>query len=210
MKMSFNITKNNITKPIATGLTGISLIFSGAFFTPVSAAQNLTCNGRMNNGWSYNAKFVDGRFTQITWNQSGQPPQVTPLTFQRTNAQGQPIYRGPFLGATTVTLVDLGKGNVRPGSQISVGVEEWGWSRGTCTAATGETTDWFTSLRQNLIGVSGDRSRERMRDNDFFFTQTVEQTNSRTVERWNRSRDNAIVDVVIGSNNVVTDVRRVR
>jgi hypothetical protein len=31
-----------------------------------------------------------------------------------------------------VTLIVLSKGDVRPGSQISVGVEEWGWSRGNC------------------------------------------------------------------------------
>lgn len=86
----------------------------------------------MNNGWSYTAEFLDGRFTQIRWERSGQPPQVSSLTFSSTNAAGQPIYRGAFQAATAVTLVDLASGNVQPGSQISVGVEEWGWSRGTC------------------------------------------------------------------------------
>jgi hypothetical protein len=36
------------------------------------------------------------------------------------------------MAATKVTLVDISRGDVRSGSQISVGVEEWGWSRGTC------------------------------------------------------------------------------
>jgi hypothetical protein len=201
-----------ITRTIAAGLTGISLMIAGTA-APVRSAQQLFCTGRMNNGWGYNAEFLDGRFTQIRWDRSGQPPQVSTLTFYRTNAQGQPIYRGSFQAATAVTLIDMGKGNVRPGSQVSVGVEEWGWSRGTCSASAGSnpgTGDWFTELRQDLIGTSGDRSREWMRQNNFFFTQTMEHTNTRVVERWNRSSDNAIVDVVIASNNVVTDVRRIR
>lgn len=209
MQMPFKMTKS-----IAAGLTGISLIAVGTVFAPAQATQQLSCTGRMNNGWNYDAKFLNGRFTQITWNRAGQPPQVSTLTFYRTNAQGEPIYRGAFQAATMVTLIDLGKGNVRPGSQVSVGVEEWGWSRGNCTAAVGGgtgTTDWFTSLRQDLMGVNGDRSREWMRSNDFFFVQTMEHTNTQVVERWNRNADNAIVDVVIATNNnVVTDVRRVR
>ncbi|WP_206602802.1 hypothetical protein [Leptolyngbya ohadii] len=210
MQMPFKVAKS-----IASGLTGMSLIAFGAVFVPAQATQQLSCTGRMNNGWTYDAKFLNGRFTQITWNRAGQPPQVSTLTFYGTNPEGQPIYRGAFQAATAVTLVDLGKGNVRPGSQVSVGVEEWGWSRGTCTASTGGggtgTTDWFTSLRQDLMGVNGDRSREWMRANGFFFIQTMEHTNTQVVERWNRSADNAIVDVVIATNsNVVTDVRRIR
>ncbi|MEG3439659.1 hypothetical protein V0288_21205 [Pannus brasiliensis CCIBt3594] len=96
------------------------------------ATQQLFCNGRMQNGWSYQAEFVDGRFTRIRWTRSGQPPQVSPLTFKRTNDKGQPIYRGGLFAAVTVTLVDLSKGEVAPGSQVSVNVEEWGWSRATC------------------------------------------------------------------------------
>lgn len=98
----------------------------------VHATQSFSCQGRMNNGWGYTAEFVNGRFTQIRWQRSGQPPQTTTLSFTNTNAQGQPIYTGSFQAATQVTLVDLSGGNVGSGSEISVGVEEWGWSRGRC------------------------------------------------------------------------------
>jgi hypothetical protein len=104
--------------------------------TPQSnAIQTFSCTGRKTNGWEYDAKFLDGRFTQITWTRSGQPTYVSPLTFDRNNDQGQPIYRGSFQAATAISLVDLGKGNVRPGSEVSVGTEEWGWARGTCAIA---------------------------------------------------------------------------
>lgn len=86
----------------------------------------------MSNGWGYTAQFLNGRFTQIRWERSDQPPQVSELSFSTTNASGQPIYRGAFQSATAVTLVDLSGGNVQSGSEVSVGVEEWGWSRGTC------------------------------------------------------------------------------
>jgi hypothetical protein len=127
-------------RAIAFALTGAGLLVADAAFSPVHAAQQLSCTGRMSNGWNYNAEFLNGRFTQIRWTMSGKPPQVSPLTFSSTNSQGQPIYRGSLLAAVAVTLVDLGKGNVRPGSEISVGVEEWGWSRGKCgtsSAASG-------------------------------------------------------------------------
>jgi hypothetical protein len=99
-------------------------------------AQQFSCTGTKVNGWNYDAQFAEGRFTQITWTRAGQSPQVSPLTFDRKNDQGQPIYRGAFLGATAISLVDLSQGNVRPGSQVSVGTEEWGWARGTCAIAT--------------------------------------------------------------------------
>lgn len=116
----------------ATGLVVVGLLVVDATFSSASATQQFFCSGRMNNGWRYSATFLDGRFTQIRWLRSGQPPQVSPLTFTSTNAQGQPVYTGAFQAATTVTLVDRSRGNVRPGSQISVGVEDWGWSRGVC------------------------------------------------------------------------------
>lgn len=102
-----------------------------------NATQNFSCQGRMNNGWGYTAEFVNGRFTQIRWERSGQPPQTTSLSFINTNAQGQPIYTGSFQSATTVTLVDLSGGNVGSGSEISVSVEEWGDSRGRCSTLAG-------------------------------------------------------------------------
>ncbi len=131
--MDRSVTSLKVAKyVVAATFTGMSLFFSEVAFTPVQAAQQFSCTGQMKTGWNYNAQFLNGRFTQIRWERSGQPPQVSELTFSSTNAQGQPIYRGAFQGATSVTLVDLSKGNVQPGSQVSVGVEEWGWSRGNC------------------------------------------------------------------------------
>jgi hypothetical protein len=100
--------------------------------TPPPSNRNVTCSGTMQNGWRYRAETANRRFTQIRWERSGAQPTVTTLRFERNNAQGEPIYRGAFRAATEVTLIDLSKGNPVPGSQVSVGVEEWGWSRGTC------------------------------------------------------------------------------
>lgn len=129
-------TKSNDLKfgqnAVIVGLAGIGLGFAEAAFVPVHAAQQFFCTGSMRNGWNYTADFVNGQFTQIRWERSGQPPQVTTLTFSATNAAGEPIYRGSFQAATAITLVDLSRGAVRVGSEISVGAEEWGWSRGTC------------------------------------------------------------------------------
>ncbi len=99
---------------------------------PPPANQPLFCEGRMTNGWAFRADFVPGGFTQIRWTRDGEQPQISTLTFSETNAQGERIYRGAFRAATNVTLVDLSRGNVRPGSEVSVGVDEWGWSRGQC------------------------------------------------------------------------------
>jgi hypothetical protein len=123
------------TLGVAAGLVAIGSL--AADTRPASAAQNLFCNGRMNNGWAYSASFVNGRFTQIRWERSGQPPQTTTLSFSGTNAQGLPLYRGSFQGATAVTLVDLSNGNVQPGSQVTVTAEEWGTSTGTCGLSAG-------------------------------------------------------------------------
>lgn len=125
------------TTALATGLMTIGLLVVDK--QPASATQQFFCNGSMNNGWAYTADFLDGRFTQIRWERSGQPPQTTNLTFSNTNAEGQPIYTGAFQAATSVTLVDLSGGNVNPGSQISVSVQEWGTSTGTCGISAGES-----------------------------------------------------------------------
>ncbi len=139
-----------MTQAITARLTGISLMVAGAGCSPTqtnvaqqpsapqqpSAAPQFSYTGSKSNGRNYDAQFRNGRFTQITWTRSGQPTQVSPLTFDRNNEQGQPIYRGSFQGATAISLVDLGQGNVRPGSQVSVGTEEWGWARGTCAIAS--------------------------------------------------------------------------
>jgi len=122
---------------LATGFVAIGPAFIAQ--QSASAAQQFLCTGTMDNGWAYTANFVDGRFTEIRWERSGQPPQTSTLTFSNTNAQGQPIYTGAFQAATAVTLLDLSGGNVGPGSQISVSVEEWGTSTGTCGLDAGTT-----------------------------------------------------------------------
>ncbi len=96
------------------------------------AAVAVICTGQMQNGWQYRAEVTNQRFTQIRWERSGTQPVVSTLRFYRNNSQGQPVYRGSFQDATQLALVDLSGGNPRQGSQISVGVEEWGWSRGNC------------------------------------------------------------------------------
>lgn len=101
--------------------------------SPLSpGVRQLACRGQMKNGWAYSAKYTDGGFTQIRWERADQPPQITTLTSQGNNTQGQPVYRGSFQAATMISLVDLSRGNVKPGSQVSVGAEEWGWARGNC------------------------------------------------------------------------------
>lgn len=130
-----NVLKAIICKKAAVlGLDVAILLSLQALLSvgPVQAAQSFTCTGTMNNGWVYTAQYVNGRFTQISWKRAGQPPQVSTLKYDRENSKGQPIYRGNFQAATAVTLVDLSRGNIKPGAQISVGVEEWGWARGNC------------------------------------------------------------------------------
>lgn len=100
---------------------------------PVTPAAGVViCTGQMQNGWQYRAEVTNQRFTQIRWERSGTEPTVSTLQFYRNNAQGQPVYRGAFRASTQVALVDLSRGNPRPGTQVSIGVEEWGWSRGNC------------------------------------------------------------------------------
>jgi hypothetical protein len=150
---------------------------------PASATQQFFCNGSMKNGWAYTAEFLNGRFTQIRWQRSEQPPQTTSLTFSNTNAQGQPIYTGAFQAATSVTLVDLSGGNVSPGSQISVSVEEWGSSTGTCGLSSGggsgSTPPPQPPVSQQLF------CNGRMRNG---WAYTAENTNRQFTQiRWQRS-----------------------
>jgi len=134
-------------KLIATTLGLIGLTFAQVTVLPVEptqAAQSFTCEGRMNNGWTYTANYLDGRFTQIRWKKSGQPPQTSNLTYKNENSQNQPIYQGSLFGAVGVTLVDLSGGNVTPGSSISVTVDEWGSSETTCGTGTSSAVQNFT------------------------------------------------------------------
>ncbi|WP_416672935.1 hypothetical protein [Egbenema bharatensis] len=202
-----------INRSIATGLIGVGLLALESTFSSAQAAQQLFCSGQMNSGWSYTAEFLDGRFTHIRWERSGQPPQMTPLTFVANNIQGQPVYKGSLMAAVSVTLVDLSGGGVGQGSEISVGVEEWGWSRGTCGTSPNERTEAEAPLsiamvQQSLMGVEQAPAREWLRQNNFFFTQTMDHTDTRVVERWNRDANQAI-DVIIW-NGQVFDVIEVR
>jgi hypothetical protein len=97
---------------------------------PASGA--IICTGQMQNGWQYRATATNQRFTEIRWERSGAEPTVSTLRFYRNNNKGQPVYRGSFRAATELALVDLSGGNPRSGSQVSIGVQEWGWSRGNC------------------------------------------------------------------------------
>ncbi|HEY9864076.1 MAG TPA: hypothetical protein V6D21_07845 [Candidatus Obscuribacterales bacterium] len=196
-----------------TGLATVGLILGEAVFSSASAAQQLFCNGRMNNGWTYSAQFLNGRFTEIRWERPGQPPIVSNLTFQSTNEARQPVYTGSIMAATMVTLVDLSRGNVRPGSQISVTAEEWGTSTGNCGLSSdnsmGNSSDWFTTAQKNLVGFNANQARRWLKRNNFFFNQTLEQTNRRTVERWNRNNPNGAINVIF-VNNIVSDVLMAR
>jgi len=132
--------------PIALGT--FSLLSLSVNIPATVATQQLFCQGRMNNGWSYSAEFLNGRFERIRWTRSGQPPQVSSLSFKNTNNKGQPIYRGSLFAAVSVTLIDLSKGDVRPGSQIyrkemSVPVRKfpWEWKNGV---GRGETALFLT------------------------------------------------------------------
>ncbi|MFB2839293.1 hypothetical protein [Floridanema evergladense] len=208
--MRKNILSLQVTKyATATLLTGLNLLAFGGSFTPAQSTQQLFCKGRMNNGWNYTAEYLNGRFTQIRWERSGQPPQVSRLTFYRTNPQGEPVYRGSFQAATLVTLVDLSRGDVRRGSQISVGVEEWGWSRGTCGTSSGGGTSGtgssvpIATVRRNLIGVNQVQARKWLRNNNFVFIRTVQHNNIRVIERWNQTDNRSqAIDVTITRGTV--------
>ncbi|NCA72445.1 MAG: hypothetical protein EOM91_20740 [Sphingobacteriia bacterium] len=57
--------------------------------------------------------------------------ESSPLRFDRTNDQGQRIYRGHVGGMADVVLVDLAETQPRAGSEISVGYDGR-WGRGVC------------------------------------------------------------------------------
>jgi hypothetical protein len=201
---------NKLQKGFATVLATLGILGSQVLLFPISrahAAQQLYCNGQMNNGWTYSATFLDGRFTQIRWQRSGQPPQISELTYDTENDQGQPIYRGSFQGATAVTLVDLSGGGTRPGSQVSVGVEEWGWSTGTCGVSSSErpsNTINLDTLNQQLRGLEPSEAANQLRGQNFFFVQTLEHTERQIIERWDRQADNSSIQVVYTNNRVST------
>lgn len=96
--------------------------------------MTLSCPGLDAAGNPYTATYVDGLFTLVRFDRSSKfPPVTSELTYDTVNEQGQPIYRGSFLGAANVILIDLSGGNVRPGSEVSVAVDNgWNQQRGAC------------------------------------------------------------------------------
>lgn len=191
---------------IAPILVGSSFLMGGtALSQPIS--QSISCPGDMGNGWRFTADHVDGRFIHIIWERTGQVAQVTNLSFYANNALGQPIYRGTLFSAVNVTLVDLSRGFVQPGTEVSIGVDEWGWARGICgdlpSGGSGSVTT--ETLRQELLGLEIVSAGDWLRQNGFVFIQTIEHTETRLIERWVRQGTNQSFDV-IAIERIVSDV----
>ncbi|MGK7921388.1 MAG: hypothetical protein AB4080_15410 [Trichodesmium sp.] len=126
-----------ISKLVATLVMTFVLLFIGTIFLPVPfahAAMVLYCDGLDAGGYPYTATYVDGLFTQVRFDRSPDlPPVVSELTYDTVNEQGQPVYRGSYLGAADVVLIDLSGGNVQPGSEVSEAVDnQFNQERGIC------------------------------------------------------------------------------
>lgn len=168
--------KCNLTQALAT----LSLLCAETLMMPSAhAVQQLFCNGRMNNGWSYSAEYIDGQFSRIRWTRQGKPPQTTNLTYDTINNKDQPIYRGGLMGALGVTLIDLSGGNVRPGSQISVMVDDWGSSRGNCGTSSSSTG---TAPMSNVLSFRTKSYSVRVdRKNQEYLMTVVNRNNNRSL-----------------------------
>jgi len=126
-----------ISKLVGTLIATFFLLFIGTIVLPLPfahAAMVLYCDGLDSVGNPYTATYVDGLFTQVRFDRSPDlPPVVSELTYDTVNEQGQPIYRGGYLGAADVVLIDTSGGNVKPGSEVSVAVDNnWNVERGIC------------------------------------------------------------------------------
>ncbi|NET60471.1 MAG: hypothetical protein F6K47_31335 [Symploca sp. SIO2E6] len=125
-----------ISQLIATLVATVLFLGIGTIFLPIPTAQAAIvffCDGLDYSGSPYQATYVDGLFTQISFTRPDLPPVITELTYDTVNSQGEPIYRGGYLGAADVVLIDLSKGNVKPGSEVSVAVDNlWNSQRGIC------------------------------------------------------------------------------
>lgn len=126
-----------ISKLVATLVMTFVLLFIGTISLPVPfahAAMVLYCDGLDAGGNPYTATYVDGLFTQVQFDRSPNlPPVVSELTYDTVNEQGQAVYRGGYLGAADVVLIDISGGNVKPGSEVSVSVDNlWNLERGIC------------------------------------------------------------------------------
>ncbi|GFE71168.1 hypothetical protein [Chroococcus sp. FPU101] len=152
----------------------LSLLCAELFAMPsADAVQQLSCNGRMNNGWSYSAEYIDGQFTRIRWTRQGKPPQTTNLTYDSINNKDQPVYTGGLMGALGVTLIDLSGGDVQPGSKITVTVDDWGRSQancGTSSSSTSLTNVLAFQTKSYLVKVD-------QKNNNFLMTVIEKKTN---------------------------------
>lgn len=112
----------------------VLVIFGLTLFPlPAHATTQLFCRGLDHRGNEYKAEYVDGVFRRIVFQRRDAPPVTSDLKYDKVNDQGQPIYRGAFLGAADLVLIDLSGGDVRPGSQVSISVDgQWNQKRGTC------------------------------------------------------------------------------
>ncbi|WP_426559123.1 hypothetical protein [Dapis sp. BLCC M172] len=132
----YNLSQQ-ISKLVVALVATFVLLLLGTIFIPVPfahAAMVLYCDGLDAGGNPYTATYVDGLFTEVRFDRSPDlPPVVSELTYDTVNEQGQPIYRGGYLGAADVVLIDTSGGNVKPGSEVSVAVDNnWNQERGIC------------------------------------------------------------------------------
>lgn len=124
---------------LTPAVVGISAI---AMFSSTASAANLVCRGTIHRAhgdnivftvpWSPNTSFeqkVEFRNARTSTGIS----RSSRLRFDRTNDQGQRIYRGNVAGMANVTLINLSE-FVQPtsGGQISVNLDGQ-WGRGTCS-----------------------------------------------------------------------------
>lgn len=135
---NFAQLSQKVSQSIATFL--IATVFClgiGTFLLPTPIALGATvlfCPGLDGVGNPYTATYLDGFFTEVKFDRTPDlPPVTTELTYSGENEQGEPIYRGAYLGMADVILIDLSKGNVKPGSEVSVAVDNnWNQERGLC------------------------------------------------------------------------------
>lgn len=142
-------------------LATLSLLCAELLAMPSAhAVQQLFCNGRMSNGWSYSAEYIDGQFTRIRWTRQGKPPQTTNLTYESINNKDQPVYTGGLMGALGVTLIDLSGGDVKPGSKITIMVDDWGNSQANCGTSSSTSATNILSFQTKSYSVKVERKNE--------------------------------------------------
>ncbi|CAD5982526.1 hypothetical protein [Planktothrix agardhii] len=104
-------------------------------FLPIpkaEAATNFNCPGQFpQNRMQFSVSYLDGRFTTITLTPQSGPPRTNQLRYDRPNERGELVYRGGDMGGADIIVIDLSKGAVQPGTQVSVSLDGQ-WARGTC------------------------------------------------------------------------------